>query len=130
MARKENGEVYLWGYDGYGQISTAPSNLDDFEKIFVGWCTMAAIDSDGYITVWGADDWDQITDAPTDDGYIFVNFTRRNGISMKSDGTITVWGDDTYGQVSDTPTDIKDIIRVATGHRFFLAMRSDRSLIA
>ena len=112
-------QVYPWGYDAYGQVSSSPRGTD-FVSVAAGYNVDMAIRSNGTICAWGSDTYGQISNAPRDGGYTALTAGRDFSMALKSDGTIRVWGSNEFGEVNPPP--LSNVTAIAAGGRHSCAL--------
>ncbi|MGD9732695.1 MAG: hypothetical protein AB7U45_10985 [Desulfamplus sp.] len=134
-ALKNDGTVWTWGYNGYGQLgngtaenSTNPVQVEGLTGVSAvaagGWHT-AALKTDGTVWAWGYNSYGQLGDGTTIDSYLPVKVTGLTGVSaiavsgshtaaLKTDGTVWTWGYNGDGQLGNgTTVDSTTPIQVA-----------------
>ena len=157
---KEDGTVWVWGDNTYGQLgdgttesSAAPKNipgLNGVVQIAVGRYTTFALKSDGTVYACGYNIAYQLGDGTNTNRLVPVkingleNITMidatTSGIALKSDGTVWTWGQNTYGQLGNgTTTDssvpvqvsgLTGMTQVAKGWNHCLAVNSTGNLFS
>lgn len=124
LALKNNGTVWSWGYDCYGQLGddvtlaskstpVAVATVSNVTAIAAGYYNGYALKNDGTVWSWGYDNNGQLGDdiALTDQATpvavaTISSITKLAGgfyhaLALKSDGTVWSWGDDANGQLGD-----------------------------
>jgi Alpha-tubulin suppressor and related RCC1 domain-containing proteins len=125
LALKEDGTVWTWGYNGYGQLgdgtttdSTVPSQvsgLTDVVSVAAGSHYSLAIKSDGTVWGWGNNNFGQLGDGSTTNrttpvqvsgltGVVSIAAGGYHSLAVKSDGTVRAWGYNSNGQLGDGTT--------------------------
>ena len=125
IALKNDGTVWAWGNNDYGQLgdgtktdSNVPvqvSGLSDVAAITAGGYHCIALKSDSTVWTWGWNAYGQLGDGSTANSVTPVRSTRLSSISaitgggyhslaLKSDGVIWAWGRNNYGQLGDGTT--------------------------
>jgi alpha-tubulin suppressor-like RCC1 family protein len=129
MALRDDGTVWTWGSNNYGQLGnggaigdnsyvtvpTEVAGLSDIKAIYAGPSNAVAVKSDGTIWVWGRRDrilGEMMTDmkaggisVPT---LLFNNTDVKSmaigdnhAVILKNNGTIWIWGDDWRGMLGN-----------------------------
>ena len=119
-ALKNDGTVWTWGYNGFGQLgvgslidSNTPLQVKDLtgvRAITAGFFHTAALKSDGTVWTWGDNGYDQLgngnaayTSTPQRvaglTGVTAIAAAGAHTLALKSDGTVWVWGWNAYGQL-------------------------------
>ena len=113
LALKEDGTVWAWGRDNFGQLGDGGANLDKTTPVQVsGLSNVTAVACGAY-----------------------------HNVALKSDGTVWTWGLDNYGQLGDggnntnktIPVQVSgltDVIAIAAGNEHTLALKSDGTVWA
>ena len=129
LALKEDGTVWAWGYNNYGQLGDntqitrytpvqvlsedGTEYLKDIIYIAAGNNYSVAINKNGEVWSWGQNDYGQLGDGSNISKYtpvrakanltniIKVSCGNRHTVALKADGSVYTWGDNTYGQLSD-----------------------------
>ncbi len=112
LALRDDGNVYSWGDNSRKQLgNTAPNNTTP-------------------------------TLVPGTSNTVAIAAGEKHSLALKSDGTILAWGSDEFGQLGDnaaggttstTPQPVQDatnIVAIAAGRSFSLALKSDGTLLA
>ncbi len=136
LALTDDGEVWAWGQNQYGQLGQGtktnlniPRQVDglpEIKSIAAGAYFSLALSEDGKVYGWGHNDKGQIGNAGSNEVTEAVRITGLDSIveidagfeyamARKADGTVYVWGDNTYGQLmkdnlahSNGPIEITD----------------------
>ena len=125
VAVKNDGTVWAWGDNGYGQLGdgtttfrATPVQVSGLNGVVAAYAGRAssrntiAIKADGTVWAWGSNDAGQLGDGifspsnyPVQVAGLFgvgsVDFGRDHGIAAKSDGTFWTWGANNSGQLGD-----------------------------
>jgi alpha-tubulin suppressor-like RCC1 family protein len=124
LAIKNDGTLWAWGNDGYGQLGdgtgnsaqSSPSQVDtdnNWYKLTAGYFHSLAIKSDGSLWAWGMDNSGQLGDGgsnsnqfvPVQVGTEFHWETLVAGfyisLALENNGTLWAWGRDSHGQLGD-----------------------------
>ena len=126
-AIKNDGTLWSWGWNEYGQLGDG-TVIDDlipspvimrdslWINVLAGGAYTSAIKSDGTLWSWGSNREGQLGDGSRNDSPVpvqeYSNSTDWSSVSLghyhtsaiKSDGTLWSWGNDTYGQLGDNST--------------------------
>lgn len=152
VALDEDGEVWAWGDNTYGQLGNGtmqdaeiPSqvaNLTNVVAIAAGRNHTVAVRSDGTVWAWGDNTHGQLGTSVIQNAAVpsqiagltnvaAVAAGRGHSVALRSDGTVWTWGDNTHGQlgVGKTPgnrvTDLNNVVAIAAGEEHTVALRSD-----
>jgi len=131
VAIKNDGTVWAWGSNGYGQLGDGTTIDKDtpvpvssltgiFTAIAAGYLHTVALKNDGTVWAWGRNDYGQLGNGTTTDSDIPVKVNSLTGITaisageshtvaLKNDGTLWAWGRNNYGQLGDGTTSSSDI---------------------
>jgi alpha-tubulin suppressor-like RCC1 family protein len=126
LALKEDGTVWAWGNNNYGQLgngtitqSSTPAQVlgeagVGVKAIAAGSNHSIALKEDGTVWAWGANSEGQLgigsndwTSHPTPaqvkglSGVIALTTGNHYSLALKEDGTVWAWGNNTYGQLGD-----------------------------
>jgi alpha-tubulin suppressor-like RCC1 family protein len=117
LALKNDGTVWAWGDDFYGELGdgslnssvvTAPvqvQGLSGVIAIAAGGATGYALRNDGTVWAWGRNDQGQIGDGTTENRGApvqvkgltdIIALGERGTYAIKNDGSVWAWGDNTY----------------------------------
>ncbi len=130
VALKDDGTVWTWGHNGFGQLGdgatenrNAPvqvQGLSGVTTIAAGQYHTLAIKNDGTVWTWGCNNYGQLGDGTTTNRSIPVQVQGLNGIisiaggqyhtvATKNDGTVWTWGYNNYGQLGNGTTNNSSI---------------------
>jgi alpha-tubulin suppressor-like RCC1 family protein len=126
IALKDDGTIWTWGYNGYGQLGTGnntdklsptPITATGISEISAGFHHSIALGS-GAVSVWGSNHDDNLGDgylgvSPAPYCYTPTNIAGLNNVSaiaggfaysivLKSDGTVYAWGTSTTGNPTNS----------------------------
>ena len=122
LALKDDGTVWAWGYNGYGQLGDGTTTekrtpvqvngLSGVTAIAAGSAHSLALKNDGTVWAWGSNDYGQLGDGTTTtkitpvqvsgvSGIIAVACGESHSLAVKNDGTVWAWGYNYYGQLGD-----------------------------
>jgi len=133
MALDNDGDVWSWGYNPYGQLGTGDGNsayaaihvkdeaglgnLSGISAIAMNYYTSAALKSDGTVLAWGNNNYGQLGDGTTTTRLLPVQvgagtltditqiaLGAQHGLARKSDGTVWSWGYNVAGALGDGTT--------------------------
>jgi alpha-tubulin suppressor-like RCC1 family protein len=140
LALKQDGTVWAWGYNGYGQLGDSSTtnqktpvmvkDLTEVTAIAAGFSHSLALKQDGTVWAWGDNAQGQLGDSSTTNQKtpvmvkdltevtaIAAGFS--HSLALKQDGTVWAWGDNAQGQLGDssttnqkTPVMVKDLTEV------------------
>ena len=123
----QNGSLYMWGLNSYGQIGDGTTEdrykhkptkiLDHVIAVSLGSEYSGAITQDGSLYMWGSNDSGQIGDGTTEDRYkptkildhvIAVSLGDLHSGAITQDGSLYMWGYNSCGQIGDGTTEERD----------------------
>ncbi|MBF0370934.1 MAG: DUF1566 domain-containing protein [Magnetococcales bacterium] len=155
LALTDNGSVWAWGYNYYGQLGNGATEtsatpvevvgLTDVVDITVGYMHNLALKADGTLMAWGYNNAGQLGDGTTEDRYTPVEVmglsdviqmaAGSHSVVLKSDGTVWTWGRNTYGNLGDGTTadrmtpgivpGLSDVKAIGVGSTSTLAITAD-----
>jgi len=117
------GKVNAWGSDSYGQLNV-PANLIAC-SVCAGREFSLALKTDGSVVAWGRNNYGQVASAPQS-GVKILSSGYDHVLAIKFDGSVVAWGLNDRGQ-TNVPVGLDDVIGVAAGDGFSVALRSDGS---
>jgi len=141
LALKEDGTVWGWGQNSYGQLGADPSTyptiaypvqidgLSDISAISVGVLHCLALKKDGTVWAWGNGIFGllgrEIDSSYTPlkveglDNVVAIRIAGPSNLVLKNDGTVWAWGLNNFGQFADdtieqtaTPTQIQGLSNI------------------
>ena len=127
IALSDDGRVYAWGSNAYGQLGNATwhdsstpvlvSSLTDIVAIFAGRDHSLAVRGDGSVWAWGYNGHGELGDGTITNRNAPVRVLRATGtalanivqvgaganhsLALRSDGTLWAWGRNNFGQLGD-----------------------------
>ena len=122
IALKNDGMLWAWGYNQYGQLGdgTFINRLSPVQiGTDTGWAHISAggyhtiaLKNDGTLWAWGYNDYGQLGDGTvvdrrspvqigTDIDWSQISTGGHHTVAMKGDGTLWAWGKNDYGQLGD-----------------------------
>jgi alpha-tubulin suppressor-like RCC1 family protein/photosystem II stability/assembly factor-like uncharacterized protein len=121
MALREDGTVWTWGDNNYGQLGSGVSGPSTYRLVPI---QVVGPDGTGYLTE-----------------IVAIAGGKNHSLALGSDGTVWAWGDNQFGQIGDNtytlrtrPTRVRGsggeniltgIVAIAAGHEHSLALRHD-----
>jgi YVTN family beta-propeller protein len=155
LALKDDGTLWAWGFNYYGQLGDGTTtDIKRPKPIGSGYMAVVAgnnytlgLKSDGSLWTWGANDYGQLGDATTVNnptpkkiasGYTAVTAGNYHSLALATDGSLWAWGNNDFGQLGDgtvveqhAPKRIgKGYVAIAAGLGHTLALKQDGSLWA
>ena len=158
LALKNDGTVYAWGDNAYGQLGNGTktetyvpvqvTGLTGVTQISAGRLHSAAVTEDGSLYMWGNNNRGQLGDGTTEEHLIPVKISGLPAVYeaaaggshtvVSTDNGIYAWGDNTYGQLGDgtkvrrfspVKTDLSRQIRhITAGLSYTAAVTEDGSV--
>ena len=131
----KDGDLYMWGYNNYGQLgvytnvdknapvlvnnSTTALPAKSVKYVALGYYHSAAITKDGSLYMWGGNGSGQLGDGTTTDRYTpvkimdnvaSVSLGNYHSAAITKDGSLYMWGSNVNGKLGDgTTTSSRDI---------------------
>jgi alpha-tubulin suppressor-like RCC1 family protein len=141
FAIKQDGTLWAWGFNGYGQLGDGtiankqfPTKIGNslWKKISSNGNTTFAIKNDGTLWAWGKNTIGQFgnnttlsSNSPLQIGtfntWKEIDSDGEYAIALKTDNSLWAWGKNNYGKIGDNSTVTKKIptqIASATGWRY------------
>lgn len=162
LALRDDGTVWAWGYNFYGQLgngtngngtnSNVPAQvtgLTGVTAIAAGFDQCLAVKDDGTVWAWGRNNYGQLGDGTHTDrsvpvqasglaGVLSVAAGKFHSLALMNGGTVQAWGWNTYGQLGDgTNTNsnapvqvsgLSGVTAIASGFYYSLALKSDGTM--
>ncbi|MEL7340188.1 MAG: chromosome condensation regulator RCC1, partial [Bacteroidota bacterium] len=155
---KEDGTLWSWGWDGYGQLGTNGGDVNvptqvgtdnDWVSVSAGAYHSLALKQDGTLWSWGLNADGELGDGSTtqrnipgqvgsDNNWAYISAGFAASYAIKTDGTLWSWGWNGFGQLGQgntqaltTPTQVgteTDWAIVEIGGRHTLAMKTDGTI--
>ena len=170
IALKEDGTLWAWGYNYYGQLGlddsgsgtdratpTQVGTATDWLAISAGSSHTIALKEDGTLWAWGFNHYGQLglddsglgtdraipTQVGDDTDWLAISAGSLHTIALKEDGTLWAWGYNYYGQLGlddsgsgtdrATPTQVgtaTDWLAISAGSSHTIALKEDGTLWA
>jgi alpha-tubulin suppressor-like RCC1 family protein/fibronectin type 3 domain-containing protein len=160
IALKNDGTVWTWGNNSYGQLgdgtttlSNRPqmiANISGVKVVAAGTYHNLVLKNDGTVWAWGSNGSGQLGDGTYTTRKVpqpVANLSNVKAIAagesfsavLKEDGTVWTWGGNSYGQLGDgtntartTPVQasISDVISIAAGNSHLVALKTDGTVWA
>ncbi len=160
VAVKEDGTIWAWGYNGYGQLGDGTTtsrkyavtigNLTGGKSAAAGNYFSVVLKKDGTVWAWGINKYGQLGDGTVStrkvpvqaaiDNVVAIAAGANHTLAIRGDGTLWAWGYNASGQLGDgtvtakkTPVQvsgISDVVAVAAGTTFSMALKSDGTVWA
>ena len=157
-AIKEDGTLWTWGYNRYGQLGCGldgsvyyqvenPTQImDNAKSVSLGNMHSAAIREDGSLWVWGLNDHGQVGDGSSEqeinapvkvmDNVASVSLGGSHSSAITKDGSLWTWGLNDRGQLGDGTTEdrgmpvkvMDGVASVSLGASHSAAIKQDGSL--
>jgi len=165
IAKKSNGTLWAWGFNGSGQLGLGTTSATgdtiipeqigtstDWNTVSAGGAQTIALKNDGTLWSWGSNQYGQLGDgtssnynaSPTQVGiennWHAISAGSSHTLAIKNDGTLWAWGRNNYGQLGDgtlvnksVPTQIGTDTNwksISASYTNSLALKSDGTLWA
>ena len=152
----ENGSLYMWGWNNYGEIGNGIDSdqlvptkiLDNVKSMSLGPTHSGAITEDGSLYMWGENTASQIGNGTATAAYevptkildnvksVIIEHSHRQNGAITEDGSLYMWGCNDYGEIGNgtttdcrVPTKILDNVKsVSLGYYYSGAITEDGSL--
>lgn len=112
----ENGDLYMWGLNCYGQIGNYSTEnalkptkvMENVQSVSLGGYFTAALKNDGTVWTWGQNNYGQLGNGTTDnclepvkilDNVKEISMGANHGAALKKDGNVWLWGANDSGQL-------------------------------
>lgn len=112
----EDGKVYMWGSDPYGQCDV-PEDLPPIVELGIGCFHVVALDKDGVLHGWGKQN-DGELDFPEDlPPMVSVTANGYQTTALSKEGKVYKWGNANRGSQDNVPTDLSKskVVQIANG---------------
>ncbi len=122
-ALTEDGDLYMWGLNNYGQIGNMKTSnqlepllvMENVKKISLGLNHAAALMKDGSLWLWGNNEYGQLGTGGSmqynsvpkkiiDSGVEDISLGHNHSSAVKDDGSLWTWGDNQNGQLGNNTT--------------------------
>ena len=148
-----NGNLYMWGNDLYGNLGDGSTNdsstpikiMDNVKGVSLGSTCSAAITKDGSLYMWGDNEHGKLGNGSTNDSSIpikimdnvkAVSLGYEHNAVITEEGSLYLWGSNKYGKLGNgttndslTPVKIMDNVKaVSLGSEHSGAITEDGSL--
>ena len=160
LALKEDGTVWTWGWNAYGQVGNGTTTnelaaeqireLNNITAIAGGDYHSLALKNDGTVWTWGLNNYGQLGDGTTTNrskpvqvsglsGVIAIAGEYYHSLALKNDGTVWAWGANDGGQLGDgtttqrsTPVQVSGLSEIIAiaGGYHSLALKNDGTVWA
>ena len=114
----EDGSLYLWGDNDYGQLGNGTEEdssipikiMDNVAAVSLGTEHSAAITEDGSLYLWGNNDYGQLGNGTEEesstpikimDNVVEVSLGGRHSAAITEDGSLYLWGDNYRGELGN-----------------------------
>jgi alpha-tubulin suppressor-like RCC1 family protein len=124
LALKEDGTVWAWGRNDYGQLGVPGSysvipmrvgSVNQVVAIAAGQNHSLALKADGTVWAWGYNGYGQLGDNTSSNrasavqvqgltDVVAIGAGYNHSVALKRDGTMWAWGVNNYGQLGDSTT--------------------------
>ena len=120
-ALSEDGNLYTWGENLYGEGNIPLSAQTNVLAIGAGARFAFAIRADHTVVAWGRNEWGQTNVPPTAIDVIAIDGGDRHAVALKADGTVVAWGDNRLGQAR-VPAGLIGVNSISAGENHTLAL--------
>jgi alpha-tubulin suppressor-like RCC1 family protein len=140
VAATSNGEVVCWG----GR--SVPPGLSNVVAVAAGheaFSPILALRSDGTVAKWTTGAQEQVPAEATN--VVGIAAGAGHSLALRKDGTVVGWGSNQFGEATGTPSEkfpklgagevviagqpLRNVIAIAAGHDFSMALKQDGRLI-
>ncbi|WP_309890693.1 hypothetical protein [Archangium sp.] len=122
---RQDGTVWAWGANSYGQLGdgtttqrTTPVQvvgLDNVGAVAAGDTHSLALKKDGTVWAWGHNEYGKLGDGTTTTRHtpvqlagltnvVAIDAKKDHSLAVKKDGTVWAWGNNAYGKLGDGTT--------------------------
>lgn len=160
VALKDDGTVWTWGDNSYGQLglynqktSLAPvkiEGLSDIVSVVAGYHHTLALKKDGTVWAWGKNLNGQLGNGSNDNNHlptqikdlqniVYISSGAAHCMALKGDGTVWAWGWNDYGQLGNgnfkslnlpTQLSVSNIVKIAAGGLHTIALTTKGNVYA
>jgi len=153
LAIKNDGSLWAWGYNGYGQLGdgttidklTPVKVMDNVVSVSAGYFHTLAIKTDGSLWAWGDNGGllgdgttiEKLTPIKVMENVASVSAGTIHTVAIKSDGSLWTWGFNNHGQLGDgttitklTPIKVMENVVSVSASEHTLVIKTDGSLWA
>ncbi|NQX71732.1 alpha/beta fold hydrolase, partial [Paenibacillus alba] len=160
VALKNDGTVWAWGLNNWGQIGIGTIGIEGAPKqvwyisgvlaVAAGSLHTLALKSDGTVWAWGSNDSGELGNGSKQTAYVPTQISGLSGVkqiyakgstnfAIKADGTVWAWGSNNVGQLGNgstvnvpTPVQIgiNNVASIAPGGSHTLAVKNDGTVWA
>ncbi|NQX71915.1 RCC1 repeat-containing protein, partial [Paenibacillus alba] len=160
VALKNDGTVWAWGLNNWGQIGIGTIGIEGVPKqvwyisgvsaVAAGSLHTLALKSDGTVWAWGSNDSGELGNGSKQTAYVPTQISGLSGVkqiyakgstnfAIKADGTVWAWGSNNVGQLGNgstvnvpTPVQIgiNNVASIAPGGSHTLAVKNDGTVWA
>ena len=162
VALKDDGTVWAWGSNNYGQLGNGAyihqsdipvqvMDLTDVIAIAAGDSHSVAVKNDGTVWAWGANWYGELGDGTTNesrtpvqavglDGVTAISAGYYHTVAVKNDGTAWAWGYNSMGQLGDGTFDnrlmpvqvvgLYEVTAITAGGSYSVALKGDGTVWA
>lgn len=116
----EDGRVYAWGWNDYGECDV-PADLTDVVAVVAGDFHSLALKADGTVVAWGSNEYGETTVPAGLDHVIAIAASGRHSLALKDDGTVVAWGSDYSGE-STLPAELGAVFGLSANYNTSFAV--------